>query len=578
MREPIDLGPSQRKELLSLIARYLPNVEVWAFGSRVKWTARSNSDLDLVAFAKSEDEERISRLKEALEESSLPFRVDLLVWDNIPDGFKKNIRERYVVLVEAVELGRGRVMNFDAAKCVAPKNELIPLSDIANVIGGYAFKGSDFGKCGMPVVKIANIEPPRVNIQSCERIPEEKLSGLDRFRLAKGDVLMAMTGATVGKVGRIRDHQAAYLNQRVAKISSKIAPEYDDFIFALLSQKGFEEKILSNSSGSAQANVSADGIGRVLIPALEPCNKLKIGKFVAAIDDKIDLNRHINQTLEAIAQALFKSWFVDFDPVKAKIAATRQGRDPLRAAMSAISGKPETELDAMPPEQYDSLAATAALFPDEMEESELGEIPKGWMVNQISRFGNVVCGKTPSKENPKYFGIGIPFIKIPDMHNSVYVINPSEQLTALGAASQSKKTIPAGSICVSCIATVGKVVIAHEPSQTNQQINAIIPNLAEYTVYLYFQMKEKEKEFHDLASGGSATLNMNTSTFSKMNVLMPNLEILAKFSAFVAPLFSEILSRQKESAFLSETRDILLPKLLSGEFPATEGPLHVCSR
>ena len=301
----------------------------------------------------------------------------------------------------------------------------------------------------------------------------------------------------------------------------------------------------------------------------------QIAKVMLDIDAKIDLNRRINQTLEAMAQAIFKSWFVDFDPVKAKIAAKQEGRDPLRAAMSAISGKPDADLDALPPEQYDQLAATAALFPYEMEESELGEIPKGWKANQINQFGDVICGKTPSKTNPEYFGGGIPFIKIPDMHNSVYVVSPSERLSASGVALQAKKTIPPGSICVSCIATVGKVVITHELSQTNQQINSIVPRLPQYTTYLYFQMKEKEKEFHDLASGGSATLNMNTSTFSKVSVLNPEFEVLEKFSTLVAPLFSEILARQKQSALLSETRDTLLPKLLSGELSVTEATAEV---
>ena len=296
----------------------------------------------------------------------------------------------------------------------------------------------------------------------------------------------------------------------------------------------------------------------------------EMARILGSVDDKIAINRRINQTLEAMAQAIFKSWFVDFDPVKAKIAAKQEGRDPLRAAMTTISGKPDAELDALPPEQYEQLAATAALFPDEMEEAELGEIPKGWEVSCISQFGDVVCGKTPSKANPEYFGEGIPFIKIPDMHNSMYVVSPSERLTALGAASQAKKTIPSGSICVSCIATVGKVVITHESTQTNQQINSIVPKLSQYTAYLYFQMKEKEKEFHDLASGGSATLNMNTSTFSKVSVLMPSVEILTKFSVLMAPLLSEILLRQKESASLSETRDTLLPKLLSGELSVAD--------
>ena len=380
-----------------------------------------------------------------------------------------------------------------------------------------------------------------------------------------------MYGATVGKLGVLALPMACNQACCALIVNEKIA----DFRYVYYLLRQNREVIKSLATGAAQQNLSAAQIKQFKFAFPDREAQGKVADVLSGFDDKIARNRRINQTIEAMAQAIFKSWFVDFDPVKAKIAAKQEGRDPLRAAMSAISGKPDAELDTLPPEQYDQLATTAALFPDEIEESELGEIPRGWEVNKITQFGNVICGKTPSKANPEYFGAGIPFIKIPDMHNSVYVINPSEQLTALGATSQAKKTIPAGSICVSCIATVGKVVIVHEPSQTNQQINTIVPNLAEYTVYLYFQMREKEKEFHDLASGGSATLNMNTSTFSKVNVLMPSFEIMAKFSSFVAPLFSEILSRQKESALLAETRDTLLPKLLSGELSVNEATSEV---
>lgn len=296
----------------------------------------------------------------------------------------------------------------------------------------------------------------------------------------------------------------------------------------------------------------------------------QIAKVMLDLDAKIDLNRRINQTLEAMAQAIFKSWFVDFDPVKAKIAAIEQGEDPLRAAMRAISGKTDAELDQMPREHHNQLAATAALFPDEMQESELGEIPKGWSFRQIAEFGEVVCGKTPAKSNPDYFGSGTPFIKIPDMHNNVYVTQSSEQLTVQGVASQPKKTIPPGSICVSCIATVGKVVLIHEPSQTNQQINSIIPRRPEYSFYLYFQMLEKQQVFLDLASGGSATLNMNTSIFSKVETLLPDDGVITKFSELVMPVFSQILANQKQADNLAGLRDTLLPKLLSGELSVVD--------
>lgn len=387
-----------------------------------------------------------------------------------------------------------------------------------------------------------------------------------RKKANPGDLLFCVRGSTTGRMNWADQEYA--IGRGLAAIRHRDGDAFQHFVRAVIELKLPE--LLAAATGSTFPNVGRDQL--LDIPASIPPKGEQqiISRFFKGIDDKIEINRQINQTLEAMAQAIFKSWFVDFDPVKAKIAAIQEGRDPLRAAIIAISGKHDAELDALPPEQYEQLAATAALFPQEMEASELGETPKGWKANQINQFGDVICGKTPSKTNPEYFGGGIPFIKIPDMHNSVYVVSPSERLSASGVASQAKKTIPPGSICVSCIATVGKVVITHELSQTNQQINSIVPRLPQYTTYLYFQMKDKEKEFHDLASGGSATLNMNTSTFSKVGVLNPGFEFLEKFSALVAPLFSEILARQKQSALLSETRDTLLPKLLSGELSVTE--------
>jgi type I restriction enzyme S subunit len=348
------------------------------------------------------------------------------------------------------------------------------------------------------------------------------------------------------------------------------------FVRYIIESKIFQSYIHSLATGSTIKNVSLK-LMREFSFSLPPRPiQDYIEKILKSLDNKIELNTQTNQTLEQIAQAIFKSWFVDFDPVKAKIAALEAGGTQEAAelaAMCVISGKDEAQLAQLKiqdSDAYQQLAQTAALFPAAMQESELGEIPDGWDVKKISEFGSVICGKTPSKSEPKYFGLGMPFIKIPDMHNEVYVVNPTEQLTILGSESQKNKTIPSGSICVSCIATVGKVVMTHEPSQTNQQINSIIPKKPEYAFYLFFQMKNKNQEFHDLASGGSATLNMNTSTFSKVNILLPSVEILKIFEFTINPIFKNILRGQKESKELAELRDSLLPKLLSGEIVLSE--------
>ncbi len=319
-------------------------------------------------------------------------------------------------------------------------------------------------------------------------------------------------------------------------------------------------------TGSAQPQITIGSLENFRIEIIEDINtQKKISKILSGLDNKIHLNNQINQTLESIAQAIFKSWFIDFDPVRAKIAAKQEGKDAEFAAMCAISGKSEAEVEQMAKEDFAELQATAALFPDELVESELGDVPKGWSVQKIKDFGRVICGKTPSKSIAEYYGNDIPFIKIPDMHHDVFVLDSFEKLSEKGSNSQANKILPKGSICVSCIATVGKVIITHQPSQTNQQINSIVPDLPIYTYFLYFLMGEKERLFHDLASGGSATLNMNTSTFSNVDILMPNSKIIEAYDGVVSRIFDEILHNLKLSFLLGDMRDALLPKLLSGE-------------
>lgn len=303
---------------------------------------------------------------------------------------------------------------------------------------------------------------------------------------------------------------------------------------------------------------------------------LRLESFSQALDDKIILNQNINQTLEQMAQALFKSWFVDFEPVKAKIAALEAGgtqEDATLAAMTAISGKDADALvvfEREQPEQYAELKATAELFPSAMQESELGEIPEGWGVTNINNTGKVVCGKTPSKKEPKYYDGKVPFIKIPDMHGNLFILRTKEYLSEAGSNSQIKKLIPAGAICVSCIATIGVVSITTQPSHTNQQINTVIPSSSSLLYYLYFGMIGMKDYLHRLGSAGSATLNVNTSIFSAINILLPKLELLEAFHVKCAPLFKSIKSFSLQNESLTQLRDTLLPRLLSGEITLPE--------
>jgi type I restriction enzyme S subunit len=266
---------------------------------------------------------------------------------------------------------------------------------------------------------------------------------------------------------------------------------------------------------------------------------------IKSLDDRITLLRETNATLEAIAQAIFKSWFVDFDPVRAK----QEGRAP---------------------EGMDD--ATAALFPDSFEESALGLVPRGWRVGTVADLGEVICGKTPPTSNPENYGNEIPFITIPDMHDLLVVTATNRSLSRLGADSQKKKYLPPGAICVSCIATPGLVVRVTASSQTNQQINSVVPIDSWGRSFPLFLLRRIGDAVRAGGSGGSVFHNLSKSGFEELPVLLTAPVIAQAFDEVVEPLVARIEETQHQTQTLAALRDTLLPRLISGQLrlPDTE--------
>ena len=252
------------------------------------------------------------------------------------------------------------------------------LSEIADIIAGYAFKGSDFSDEGDEIViKIKDIQEPFITIQGATKvfIKNYSLSRLEKFKIQNGDFALAMTGATIGKIGKYIDSVHAYINQRVAKFEAKEGSD-KNFIYYLTQHPNFKSHILNNiDSQSAQGNISATSIGRYQVRIPDVGTQKLIAHIPQSLDSKIINNRITNETLEAIAQAIFKSWFVDFDPVHAKVNALKNGGDEDEArlaAMQAISGKSTEEMAALKdsdPEAYASLATTADAFPSAFTDS-----------------------------------------------------------------------------------------------------------------------------------------------------------------------------------------------------------------
>ena len=281
---------------------------------------------------------------------------------------------------------------------------------------------------------------------------------------------------------------------------------YSDFLYYFLTLPENTEYLsnVAEDSTTAYPSITPDVIMDMDI-SLPPLPEQKaIAEVLSSLDDKIDLLTKQNKTLEDLAQAYFRKWFIE----------------------------------------------------DASDE---------WEIKKLRDFGEIICGKTPPTTNKKFFNGNIPFIKIPDMHNNVYIFDTADTLSEMGAKYQENKFIPPMSICVSCIATVGLVSMNVFLSQTNQQINSLIPKHDKYRYYLFLFLRSYRDELLALGSGGTMTLNINKTLFGDIECYCPDDEILFRFNNVVNPLFGKIYNNCKQIRILSKLRNTLLPKLISGE-------------
>lgn len=450
--------------------------------------------------------------------------------------------------------------------------EFISASEFCDLVTDGTHDSPKKTETGIKLVTSKNIVGGSLDLTSAYFISELDAININkRSQVHINDVLLSMIG-TVGEVALI-EKEPNFVIKNVGLLKNSDSKKAK-WLYYYLKSPIAQNLIKDRLRGTTQQYIPLGELRN--LPILKPKNEEHLQNAIeqlSSLDKKIQLNTQINQTLEQIAQALFKSWFVDFDPVRAKVQALSDGlslEQAELAAMQAISGKTPEELTALSQTQadrYAELAETAKAFPCEMVEVDGVEVPKGWNLKALSDLGQIICGKTPSKSNKEFYGNDVPFIKIPDMHNQVFITQTTDNLSVAGANSQSKKYIPPKSICVSCIATVGLVSMTSKPSHTNQQINSIIPNGEKTSEFLYLSLKQPSmtKYLKDLASGGSATLNLNTSTFSKIEIITPSKEIIDIFHNKVFYTFEKVLSNSIENKRLAKTRDLLLPRLLNGE-------------
>ena len=324
--------------------------------------------------------------------------------------------------------------------------------------------------------------------------------------------------------------------------------------------------IQSYLTGAVMPKLTQGNLNKIPVRYPELDYQKQIIQVLCAFDRKIDLNHRINQTLEAMAQAIFKSWFVNFDPVKAKIAAIEQGQDPLRAAMRTISGKTDTELDQMPRKHHDQLAATAALFPDEIEDSALGEIPKGWEAMPLSKMIRLIGGGTPKRSESSYWGGTVPWFSVKDVPNDgdVWVVDTDEKITEIGLQKSSTKLLRKGATIISARGTVGKLALVGQEMAMNQSCYGIVGTDAVGDFFNYFNLKFSVETLKR-NTHGAVFDTITQATFETVTCVNPEDSAMERFDEIVEPLLKSIRSNVFQSQELAHLCDTLLPKLLSGD-------------
>ncbi|MBR5303949.1 MAG: restriction endonuclease subunit S [Candidatus Gastranaerophilales bacterium] len=489
----IGITDEEQKIIIDILDKYKEYL-FYFYGSRVKGTYEKTSDLDILIRGKQEMPlNTLEDIKQAFDESKLPYIVNFSDYHSINKTFYKKIEKD--------------LFPYNWKEC--------KLGDLCKIKGGKRLpsgKNLTTKPNTHPYIRVRDL----TNIKTLnltpdfEYVDDEVQKTIDRYIVNTGDVIISIVG-TIGLISIIGPTlDNANLTENCAKLIDLKGIDNHFLYYYLISNEG-QQEINRNSVGAVQAKLPLYGIGdiRIILPPLEI--QRKIAKVLSAIDDKIELNNSINNNLEQQAQAIFKSWFIDFEPFG-------------------------------------------------------GTMPKDWCNGNLADIAkDIICGKTPSTAKKEYYGNDIPFITIPDMHNNTYIIKTERYLSALGAESQINKLLPANSICVSCIATAGLVSLTSMNSQTNQQINSIIPKKEVSPYYVYMLLKSLSEKIIMLGSSGSTTCNLNKGQFAKIEIIIPSQQILDKFNELVKFLFEQIKNLQIENQQLVQLRDTLLPKLMSGE-------------
>jgi len=413
------------------------------------------------------------------------------------------------------------------------------LGDFISLQRGTTYKSALLGQPGAVLIGLASIE--REGGFRNDKLETYGGECPQKISLKPGDLYVSLKDIThdghlLGAVARIPDFiECGRLTQDTVKLvfEKELFPR--NYIYWLLRTPQYRNYCRSRQTGTTNLGLSREDFLSLRVPPMtEATNAIVIA--LESIEKKIENLRRQNETLEAIAQTLFKHWFVDFE-------------------FPSEDGKP-----------YKSSGG-------EMVRSELGDIPVGWRVGKLENFGKVITGKTPSTQNPDYWSNGLPFITPTDFKNyGKFVLNSEREISNLAVVEFENLIIPEKSVVVTCIGSdMGKVARTATRCVTNQQLNSLVFDKIKNGIeYVYHFLGSQYKMLRLMALGGSTMPIINKTAFSNIEIVIPDFFTLDKFNEIVEPFNLKVINNEQQIQTLTKTRDVLLPQLMSGKLRITE--------
>jgi type I restriction enzyme S subunit len=382
---------------------------------------------------------------------------------------------------------------------------------------------------GTPIVRVNNLRGGRVVDDEVLRVSSTVEEKYSRTRLRGGEVLLSLVG-TLGECAVVPETLAGWNVARAVAVIPVVPEIGPQWVAICLRSQQAQHFMKIWATTTVQATLNLRDVARLPIPLPPEPERSTITKVLDALDDKIDLNRRMNETLEEVAQATFKSWFVNFDPVRAKM----EGSQP-----SGMDGE------------------TATLFPDTFEGSPLGEIPKGWSVETIYSVADVIYGAPFSSKLFNEEAVGLPLLRIRDLAtHDPKVYTPEEH-------PKGTKVV-AGDIVVGMDGEFRAHIWTGPDAWLNQRVCMFVPKKS---VPIYF-VKESLREplaFFERAKVGTTVIHLGKGDIDTFLVIVPDQSVMEAFGELIQPIVERTISNVQENHTLGAIRDALLPKLLSGE-------------